>query len=142
MSDIPVFDQTQQKTRQWIDFVARQMGSTDAQRGYLVLRAVLHAVRDRLPVDEASQLAAQMPMLLRGFYYEGWRPATNPEKYRHREDFLEHIARDVPELDPVQRERAASAVFAALDEYVGEGETSQVWHALPEEVRALWPGKG
>jgi uncharacterized protein (DUF2267 family) len=31
---------------------------------------VLHALRDRLTVEEASDLAAQLPMLIRGLYYE------------------------------------------------------------------------
>jgi uncharacterized protein (DUF2267 family) len=114
------------------------MGSTDMERSYHVLRSVLHAVRDRLPPDDAVHLGAQMPMLVRGFYYEGWHPADKPEHYRHKEDFLAHIAHDVPGLDPVQRERAATAVFSVLSQELSGGEADQVRHALPAEVRDLW----
>lgn len=139
-----VFENTQQKTAHWIEAVAHNMGSTDMERSYHVLRSVLHAVRDRLPTDEAVHLGAQMPMLVRGFYYEGWHPADKPERYRHKREFLAHIAHDVPDLDPVQRERAASAVFSVLNQEISDGETDQVRHALPEEVRDLWKvgGKG
>lgn len=132
-----VFDKTLQKTTHWIDSVARGMGSTDKDRGYHVLRSVLHAVRDRLPPDEAVQLGAQLPMLVRGFYYEGWHPANKPEHYRDKQAFLSRIARDVPDLDPAQRERAATAVFALLDEEIG-GEAAQVRHVLPAKIRELW----
>lgn len=138
MKNLGVFENTQQKTAHWIENVARNMGSKDMERSYHVLRSVLHAVRDRLPPDEAVHLGAQMPMLVRGFYYEGWHPAGKPEHYRHKEDFLAHIARDVPNLDPAQRERAATAVFSVLSQEIGGGETDQVRHALPAEVRDLW----
>jgi uncharacterized protein (DUF2267 family) len=114
------------------------MGSTNMERSYHVLRSVLHAVRDRLPPDDAVHLGAQMPMLVRGFYYEGWHPSGKPERYRHKEDFLARIAHDVPDLDPVQRERAATAVFSVLSQELSGGEADQVRHALPSELRELW----
>lgn len=138
LRNIRVFENTQRKTEHWIENVAHNMGSTDMERSYHVLRSVLHAVRDRLPPDDAVHLGAQMPMLVRGFYYEGWHPAGKPEHYRHKEDFLAHIAHDVPNLDPVQRERAATAVFSVLSQELSGGEADQVRHALPAEVRELW----
>lgn len=138
MRTLGVFDKTQQKTGQWIESVAHNMGSADMERSYHVLRSVLHALRDRLPPDEAVHLGAQMPMLVRGFYYEGWHPADKPERYRHKRDFLEHIAHDLPTLDPTQQERAAMAVFSVLNHELSGGEAEQVRHALPAEVRDLW----
>ena len=142
MRNLGVFDKTQQKTAHWIESVARNMGSTDMERSYRVLRSVLHAVRDRLPPDDAVHLAAQMPMLVRGFYYEGWHPSSTPERYRHKQDFLKHIAHDVPNLDPTQRERAATAVFSVLSHELRGGEADQVRHALPADVRDLWESSG
>jgi uncharacterized protein (DUF2267 family) len=136
--NLGVFENTQRKTAHWIENVAHNMGSTDMERSYHVLRSVLHAVRDRLPPDDAVHLGAQMPMLVRGFYYEGWHPADKPEHYRHKEEFLAHIAHDLPGLDPVQRERAATAVFSVLSQELSGGEADQVRHALPAEVRDLW----
>jgi len=142
MRNLAVFENTQQKTAHWIESVAQNMGSTDMERSYHVLRSVLHAVRDRLPPNDAIHLAAQMPMLVRGFYYEGWHPSDKPERYRHKQDFLENIADDVPNLDPTQRERAATAVFSVLSHELSGGEAEHVRHALPEEVRELWEHSG
>lgn len=139
MATIGTFEKTRQKTEQWLEDVAHYMGSTDMERGYHVLRAVLHTLRDRLPPDEAVDLGAQLPMLVRGFYYEGWHPADKPEKYRDKEEFLSRIAREVPELDPAQRERAAGAVFTVLNQHVSGGEIREARAAMPEEVRELWP---
>jgi uncharacterized protein (DUF2267 family) len=142
MTDITVFDKTEQKTMHWINSVAANMGSTDMQRSYAVLRAVLHATRDRLIPDEAVQFGAQLPMLVRGFYYEGWHPNNKPRKYRHKAQFLEEIHKKVPTLDNAQLERATTAVFETLESEMPGGELKQIRQSLPEELRELWPISG
>jgi uncharacterized protein (DUF2267 family) len=142
MAHISVFDKTEQKTMHWIKSISANMGSTDMQRSYTILRAVLHATRDRLNPDEAAQFGAQLPMLIRGFYYEGWHPHDKPRKYRHKAQFLEEIHKKVPTLDQTQLERAATAVFTTLESEMPGGELQQVRHALPGELRELWPVPG
>ena len=142
MTHISVFDKTEQKTMNWIKCVSANMGSTDMQRSYTILRAVLHATRDRLGPDEAVHFGAQLPMLVRGFYYEGWHPSDKPRRYRHKAQFLDEIHEKVPTLDHTQLERAATAVFETLEREMPGGELEQVRHALPRELRSLWPIRG
>jgi len=115
-----------------------RMGWNDRHRAYYALRGVLHALRDRLPVNEAAALAAQLPMLVRGFYYEGWHPTGKPVKERKKADFLAHVAnelKDHPEIDP---ERVTQAVFQVLAKHVTSGEIESVKQILPAEIRSLW----
>ena len=142
MTRIPVFDKTEQKTMGWLNDVAAIMGSTDMQRSYKILRAVLHTTRDRLRPDEAVQFGAQLPMLVRGFYYEGWHPQDKPERYRHKAEFLGEVHKMVPTLDDAQLERATTAVFETLESKMPGGELEQVRQSLPAELRELWPVKG
>jgi uncharacterized protein (DUF2267 family) len=142
MSQVSVFDKTEQKTMRWLKDVATGMGSTDMQRSYIILRAVLHATRDRLMPEEAVQLGAQLPMLVRGFYYEGWHPHDKPKRYRHKAPFLAQVEREAPGLDDVQLERAVTAVFRTLESEMPGSELDQVRHALPDELRELWPAPG
>ncbi|MFF4089057.1 DUF2267 domain-containing protein [Streptomyces nigra] len=55
------------------------------KQSYAALRAVLHPLRDRLPVETAVQFGAQMPTLIRGIYYDGWKPADSPVKMSNEE---------------------------------------------------------
>lgn len=88
MTALEAFDRTIHKTNAWLQDVMRRLDTDNRHEAYLALRATLHALRDRLPVEEAAHLGAQLPMLVRGFYYESWGPAGKPVKERRKEQFL------------------------------------------------------
>jgi uncharacterized protein (DUF2267 family) len=134
---IDIFAQTVDLARRWIDDIKGETG-WDAQRALGALRAVLHVLRDRLSNEEAADLAAQLPILVRGLYYEGWRPAGPPLKYRHKEDFLQRVAEHFPGLDEIDYEPAVRAVFRTLAHHVTAGEIQHVIHQLPADVQDLW----
>src|ERR1700704_3650162 len=117
---LEVFDSTIHKTNIWLkDLMA--MLECDRQEAYLALRATLHALRDRLTIEEVAQLAAQLPMLIRGFYYEGWDPTGKPTKERHLDEFLARIQREMERYD-VDPEEVARAVFLVVGNRISEGE--------------------
>jgi len=131
-------DDTLAKTYRWLDDLGAALGWHDRERCYHALRAVLHALRDRLPVNAAVDLAAPLPMLVRGFYYEGWRPSATPRKYRDKNHFLEQVRHDAPGLGGAELERVVTAVFALLMSEIGGAEPDQVRRLLPPEIRELW----
>jgi uncharacterized protein (DUF2267 family) len=65
-----VFDKTVQTTNAWLNEIMEAIGP-DGRRAYRILAAVLHALRDRLTVDETAQLGAQLPILVRGLTISG-----------------------------------------------------------------------
>ncbi len=135
-----IFSGTIQKTDSWLKDIAACLGWDDPRGAYLALRATLHALRDRLIVDEAVQLGAQLPMLIRGLYYEGWKPSGKPLKERSREQFLAHIVHDFRQQPwPIEAESVARAVFKVLADRVTSGEIEDVRHLLPREIKELWP---
>jgi uncharacterized protein (DUF2267 family) len=135
---LDVFDTTLQKTHSWLNELMEILEWQDKQRTYVALRATLHAVRDRLTVDETAQLAAQLPMLIRGFYYEGWDPSGKPVRARHKADFIVDIEEHFISDAPIDAEAIAQGVFQLLESRVTEGEIEDVRQMLPGEIRALW----
>ena len=139
ITGLDVFDRTVHKTNNWLNELMELLGWHDRHRAYLALRVTLHALRDRLTVEEMAQLAAQLPMLIRGFYYEGWDPTGKPLKERSKEEFLARIEEYFSSDDPVDPEQVARAVFTVLSNRVTEGEIEDVKHVLPAEIEGLWP---
>jgi uncharacterized protein (DUF2267 family) len=136
---LEVFDTTLQKTNSWLHDIMQEMGWKERRKAYQALRATLHALRDRLIVEEVAQLAAQLPMLVRGFYYEGWDPSGKPGKSRDLETFLARIALEFGGDDEIDPDQVARAVFAVLARRISQGELEDIEGLLPKETRTLWP---
>jgi len=114
------------------------LGWQDRLRAYRALQVVLHALRDRLPVEAVAALGSQLPLLVRGIYYEGWSPSGTPLQESQTEDFLSQIAAafgNNPEVDP---ERVARGVFKVLKRYASSGELRNEELILPPGIRMLW----
>ncbi len=134
-----VFDSTLQKTHEWLGDVADGLGSADERSAYAALRATLHALRDRLPTEAVAHFGAEMPMLIRGVFYEGWRPTPEHLKAAHRQSFLDAVRRELRAHEELgDAERVAQVVFAILDKHLAIGQIEHVIDNLPKEVRRLW----
>jgi uncharacterized protein (DUF2267 family) len=133
------FEVTFQKTNRWLNHLMRVLPTDNRHTAYIAMRATLHALRDRITVEEVAQLGAQLPMLIRGFYYEGWNPTGKPSKALHRQQFLDRITKDLKDIEGMDAEDVARAVFTVLVQRISDGEIEDVKHILPADIRELWP---
>src|SRR5262245_31650581 len=118
-----LFNTTVQKTSKILKEIEQANGWSKQQRNmsYAALRAVLHALRDRLTVQEAAHFAAQLPMLVRGVYYHSWDPSVGRVKM-HREECLQRVQQECPFEAVGGVERLVQTALHALQRYVAEGE--------------------
>lgn len=127
---------TLQTTDLWLRDLMEDLGWQDRCRAYRALQVVLHALRDRLPVEAVAALGAQLPLLVRGLYYEGWSPGGKPLEEIEKEDFFAHIAAALQNNPEVDAERVARAVFKVLKRYAPSGEIRDEKLILPPEIIA------
>ena len=135
---LDAFDKTLQTTHIWLNEIGETIGP-DKQRCYHALRAVSFALRDRMPIEEAFHLSAQLPMLVRGIFWDGYRPAGSRKRYRSGDEFLEKVRTGIGDIGPVDPQACARAVFGVLDRHLGGSQIDHVKQALPEDVRKLFP---
>jgi len=136
---LPAFDKTLHETNAWLRELMDTLHTDDRQAAYQVLRATLHTLRDRVGPENAVHLGAQLPMLLRGMYYDGWK-MTKPATHERTEvQFLTRVLAEFPAQLLLDPKRATKAVFELLWNRMDEGEILKIVHVLPSEVKALWP---
>ncbi|GHJ16385.1 MULTISPECIES: DUF2267 domain-containing protein [unclassified Micromonospora] len=107
-------------------------------QSYAALRTVLHLLRDRLPVPESAEFAQQLPVLLRGIYFDGWQPENVPIKL-NRDDFLYEVRQGFPYDVSGGAQRVVQVVLDTLRRHVTQGEWQDVKSAMPRDLAQLIP---
>lgn len=137
---LDVFDKSLQTTNIWLKEIMEMEGiGPDRQVAWRVLGAVLHTLRDRLTVEQTAHLGAELPLIVRGLYYDQWQPAGKPDKERRAEEFVARIASELSNTRPVNAEQATRAVFTVINLHVSAGQVEKIRQSLPEDIRRLWP---
>lgn len=138
-SGIECIDRSIERMNEWLDELSLLLGAEDSADSFATLRSVLHALRDRLPLIAGSRLAAQLPVVLRGVYYEGWQPDRGHVHTRSLEEFLALVDRDAPHGSELCAEDRTRAVFRLLGSHVDAAEVDRLLAALPAPVQNLFP---
>jgi uncharacterized protein (DUF2267 family) len=136
-SGLEVFDRTLETTHIWLNEICNDLGP-DKQVAWKVLSTVLHKLRDRLTVNLAAHLGAQLPLLIRGVYYDQFEPGHMPSEHRNRDDFVGEVAEWLSDTRPVDPDEAIRSVFRVLSRHISEGQVNKVRDALPKGLRQMW----
>lgn len=138
IAGVDAFDHAVHTASTWLADVARALGTDDRRSAYRMLRAWLHTLRDRLPVEGAAKFSAQLPELLRGVYFEGWEPSRTPIKYGP-DEYVARFAFEarVPAADVTS---IAPAVTQGLAKHMSPGQIDEALAQLPVPVRTLIGG--
>lgn len=136
-TSLDVFDKTIQTTNIWLNEISAVIGP-DRHLAWKVLSTVLHKIRDRLPIELASHLGSQMPLLVRGAYYDQFKPSAMPGTCRTVAEFTAEVAEWLSDVRPVDPTLAIQAVLGVLDRHVDPGQITKVKGALPKHLRQMW----
>ena len=137
ITGIPTLDHAPQAFAEWLNELCDVLG-WQKPRAYLLLCETLHAIRDFLTVDEAADLAAQLPVLVRGVYFDGWDPSRTPVKPRNKSDLLRRVESRFRKEPLEDSECAVAAVFDLLRRHVSWGEFQQVKQSMRKPIQELW----
>lgn len=135
--NITAFNNALNKANEWLTELQQIGNFNSLEQAYTVLRSVLHALRDRLLPDEAVQFGSEMPMLIRGFYFEGF-DLSHPHPKRDNENFFNRISQEMRKVSfAIAPEHAAQSVLILLENKISAGEVSHVVNSLPKKLRKI-----
>lgn len=138
------FNQYAQDGNTFINDLARELGyPEDRSRAAHIFRAVLHTLRDLLPIKENLQLLSQFPMFLKGLYVDGWT-GERLEHVHNMDQFIERVRKDMttgsrPAMidDEELLNRSVPVVFIVLRKYLSLGELADIKAVLPGELKQM-----
>lgn len=140
-----LFEEWVHKGHDFLHDIMKEIGVEDESKAYRITKAVLHALRDRLDPREGKDFVAQLPMVFKAVWCEGWDPTRGPDKsIKKKEEFLQRVMNDpglIPNVDIKDMDEAEAftkGVFRAIKRHVTWGEVEDVIRQLPEEIRELW----
>ena len=135
-----MFVHTLRNTHEWLDEMSAILGTRDEEMVSRALRSSLHALRDSLTASDAVAFGVQLPMLIRGLYYEGWHPRTDQPSIANPSTFLSRIASEGP--DGVDPERIARAACAVIAKHVEPGPWEHALHLVPGPLHRFGATRG
>ncbi len=139
-TQIDSFDSTLQKTTTMIKAIQDRFEWVDRNQAYVALRSVLQTLRDRLTVEHAAGLGAQLPMLVRGFYFEGWKPSQVPLKM-NKDEFVGEVERQIDPLSyDIPTEEMIKGIVAIVQDYTDPNEMRKIKKTLPNDIQDMLDG--
>jgi uncharacterized protein (DUF2267 family) len=133
------FDHATHEGNLWLRKIEENLDLQREGDAYAALRATLHALRDRLMPEDAVHLSAQLPLVVRGLFFEGWKMSRTPTGEDNIEQFCAHIESQLPPHFPLNSRSLARGVFEVMWSELDAGEISKVIERLPHALRTLWP---
>lgn len=132
------FEKFTREFEQWLWMIADEMDLDDRlDIAFQALRGVLHAMRDRIIPNEVFDLSAQLPLMIRGVFFEGYNLKDKPDKY-DADEFLEIIEQGFYGNTSVDAEVALKAVLKVLYDKVSTGELEDIYGGMPKDIKKLW----
>ena len=109
-------------------------GFDDNARAKAVVAATLSTLAERLPAEEAKDLAAQLPEEIAAFFAQA--PPMGEVNKMHAEAFFSTIGERL-NVNPEEGRRVAETVTRVLREAISAGELRHVWQMMPGDLRPL-----
>lgn len=132
------FDNTIQITNEIFNEIETYYGWEDRRnQSYNIVRSVLHAIRDRLMVNDAAHFAAQLPLMLKGVFYDGWDPTKVPVKMSKAE-FVNRVRESFPFSIETDLEELIKVTIDSLKKHLDSHQLDQVQQLMPDDLKNLF----
>ena len=139
------FNKYAEEGNAFINRLAKSLGHPEETgRTGIILRAVLHALRERITIPESFNLMSQFPMFIKSIYVDGWKYRVQPLKFK-KEEFLEEIKRHQDQLGENEfpweesTNEIVKTVIKELSAFISPGEMGDIVAQLPDDFKELFP---
>lgn len=140
MAAVPILENNIHQTMDWVYAIeeACQWDENNQRRAFTALKAVLHELRNLLSIEQTAQLSTQLPLVIRGIFFENWNPNSITFQKMNKQDFLESVAKALYPYRDMDIEATTKGVLHVLGEKMPEGEFEKILQNIPGEIKELY----
>ncbi|MFW6288886.1 MAG: DUF2267 domain-containing protein [Spirochaetota bacterium] len=138
------FDDYAREGKEFMHRLAADLGHPDREdQAGILLRAVLHTLRDRISMAENLHVVSQLPMFLKAIYVDQWSYSDQMDRIRSADEFAKRVEEHQAQFGENRFDwnepttTLITKTLAAVERYLTEGEIEDVKSELPEEIAAL-----
>ena len=139
------FDKYAQEGNLFVKNLAKSLDyPEEIGRTGIVLRAVLHTLRERITISESLNMIAQLPMFLKAVYVDNWKYREKPLALRKIEEFTAEVEKHQEQYGEYEfswektTEEIIKIVLKELGNYISEGEFEDIIAQMPENIKELF----
>jgi uncharacterized protein (DUF2267 family) len=140
MTTTPILENNIHQTMDWIYAVeeACHWDDDNQRKAFIALRAVLHQLRDLLALEAAAALSSQLPLLIRGVFFENWKPESHSSKSLEKDAFLKMVGKALYPYRDMDVEKTINGVFKVLSRKLPPGVFDNIIQAIPKDIQDIY----
>lgn len=140
MATAPILENNIHQTMDWIYAIeeACHWDDDNQKKAFIALRAVLHQLRDLLGLEQAAHLSAQLPLVIRGIFFENWNPSPGATPKIEKADFLGSISKGLYPYRDMDVEKTTKGVLHVLGGKLPPGEFEKIIKEIPKDIKDLY----
>jgi uncharacterized protein (DUF2267 family) len=135
---VPAIETARAEAYRWMDDICDALGTVDRGYGLAALRAVLHALRDRLTLEQSAHFSGHLPVLFGGIYFENWNPNARTTRDRTVGEFAERVRRSLGGASAHDGLRIVAAVFGVFERNLAGDDCTHFAHTQASEFSRDW----
>ena len=137
--NVTVFARTTHKSQLWINEMQQELKWLNGDSLYHLLRAVLQSLRDQMNVHEAAHFSAQLPLILRGAFFEGWNPHVEQLSGLSKDDFLEAVKGRLSHagLPKFELESGVLTTLNVIKKHISAGEMNDLISVVDPSLKTF-----
>jgi uncharacterized protein (DUF2267 family) len=138
------FEKYANEGNHFIKTLAEKLGHPEEiSRTGIILRSVMHTLRERITISQSFHIMAQLPMFLKTVYVDEWQFREKPLRFDKKEDFISEVEKHQDQYGEQEfnweqsTEDIIKIVIGELGKYISKGEFEDIMSQLPQELEAL-----
>jgi uncharacterized protein (DUF2267 family) len=139
MSPVMSIQKAIDSSHEWVKVLMQDYTFHNENKAFVILRATLKALRDRLPIENAVHLGSVLPVLIRGFYYDAWSPKGNSPYEKVEYDFIELVAYHLNGHDDIKLDEAVPITLKLIFDMMDKDSAQALRLHLPLSIKSLFP---